>query len=285
MHLAVLSDIHSNYIGLQACIKYLESQDIDGVILLGDYVSDCPKPQKTLREVKRLINNYPSWVIKGNREEYFLNYRDGKEDNWEYSSYKGSLLYTYEHLTKEDLEWFEQLPSTMIVDIKGTKPITIVHGSPVCAKELMDKNQENTDAHMKACKTDYILAGHTHRQFSYYYENKLLINPGSIGVAIGARATAHMAILYWEEAQWKYRLIGVPYSYAKLKKEFESSSLMEQANVWPKCILKSVESGVNVGPICAKKAYDLAIANQEEINDRIVPEYYWKQAAKELGVI
>lgn len=285
MQLAVLSDVHSNFVALKACIDYIESQTIDGIILLGDYVSDCPKPQRTLKQIKKLMERYPSWVIKGNREEYFLNYRDGKEENWEYTSYKGSLLYTYERLTKEDLIWFEKLPSTLTVEIEGTKPITIVHGSPVCAKELMDKNKENTDAHMEACKTDYILAGHTHRQFVYYHGKKMLLNPGSVGVAIGERATAHMALLNWDNNQWKYKLVGIPYSFAELKREFEKSALMEKANVWPKCILESIDSGVNVGPICAKKAYDLAIADCQIIKDRIVPEYYWEQAARELGVI
>lgn len=42
MNIAVLSDIHSNHIAFETCLKYLEKRDIDAYCLLGDYVGEFP---------------------------------------------------------------------------------------------------------------------------------------------------------------------------------------------------------------------------------------------------
>ncbi len=285
MKLAVLSDIHSNSIALRACMDYIEQQSVDGLLLLGDYVSDCPNPQETLSLLRELKKRYPVWMIRGNREQYFLNYRNGTAGRWDYTSYQGSLLYTYERLTEEDLDWFASMPETMFLELKDTAPILLVHGSPVYSRELMDFGQANTDRHLEQLHTKYMLAGHTHRQFVYEKNGKILLNPGSVGVAIGVIESAHMAMLTWEQEKWKYELLTIPYDYKKVCEMFEKSSLMQKAKIWPKCILKSISSGVNLGPLCAKRSFDLAMEAGEILENKVVPEKYWEKAAREMGVL
>ncbi|HAN21737.1 MAG TPA: hypothetical protein DCP51_08725 [Clostridiales bacterium] len=48
MKIALLADIHSNYVALEACLHYIDSNHFDGIVFLGDYISDCPYPQKKL---------------------------------------------------------------------------------------------------------------------------------------------------------------------------------------------------------------------------------------------
>lgn len=284
MKLAVLSDIHSNYIALEACIEHMEKENIDGIIFLGDYVSDCPDPQVTLKLMKNLQKKYTSWVIRGNREEYFINHADGMTDDWSYSSYNGSLLYTYEHLTPEDINMFRNYPNKLVVDMEGTQSITIVHGSPGSSKELLYTDGENTKQYLKNLETDYLLCGHTHKQLEYQYQGKTLWNPGSVGVAIGGHAVADYAILEWDHEEWNCQFYSVPYDYQQLKQIFMDSELMEKANIWPRCILQSIDSGINVGPICAKMAFDLATKENVRIENRIVPEKYWIKAARMLNI-
>lgn len=286
MRLAVLSDIHSNNIALQSCIDYIDSKDVDGIIFLGDNISDCPNPQATLALIKQLDERYQTWHINGNREEYFIKHEDGEEpyNCWTYSSEKGSLLYTYENLTTEDIEYFRSCSNQGIVNVKGTAPITIVHGSPGLTRELLYMNHENTDSYLNSLETDYLLCGHSHNQFTYSKYGKLLINPGSVGVAIGVKEKAHMAILEWNinAIRWDYELISVPYDFRKLCDIFYKSELMEKAKLWPKLIMKSIETGTNYAPICAKAAYDLATSAGEKIEWHGIPEQYWQLAAKTI---
>lgn len=285
MKIAILSDIHSNDVALEACINVIEREKVDYIIGLGDYVSDCPNPRNTLKLLTQLKERYETCFIRGNREEYFLDYADGKIDNWTYSSYTGSLLYTYEHLAKEDLDWFGSMSNSTELILPGVEPITLAHGSPFSTRELLDYEQDNTNHCLTNISTEYMIAGHTHRQMIYRYKQKILVNPGSVGVAIGVTKKAHMAVLEWREHRWHTRLLSVPFDYDLLKRKFLESRLMDKGNVWPRAILKSMETGINYGPLCAKLAYDLAVEAHEVIEHRIVKEKYWIMAAKYYGVL
>ena len=45
MKLAVISDLHGNYYALSEVMEFLRRQQIDGIIGLGDFVTDGPFPQ------------------------------------------------------------------------------------------------------------------------------------------------------------------------------------------------------------------------------------------------
>ena len=49
MKLAVIGDIHSNHIALETCIEHALARNVDEFLFLGDYVSDCPYPQRTMK--------------------------------------------------------------------------------------------------------------------------------------------------------------------------------------------------------------------------------------------
>lgn len=284
MRIAIFSDIHSNYIALDACIEFINQHKVDQIIFLGDSISDCPKPEITLERIRTLDRLYETHHVRGNREEYFIEHEDGASDDWEYSSYKGSLLYTYEHLNQDDITEFRKRKNHMVLKYEGMDDILLVHGSPHSSRELLYSEKDNTNTYLQQMPVKVMLGGHTHHQFSYRYKDKILINPGSIGVAIGKPKTANFAILEWTKKGWDCKLITIPYDYEKLHRFFMESSLMEKAFYWPKCILKSIETGVNMGPKCAKLAYDLASQDNLEIVNGTIPEKYWGIAAKQLKI-
>ncbi len=42
MKIAVMSDIHGNYIALQRCLAHALEQNVDAYIFLGDYLGEFP---------------------------------------------------------------------------------------------------------------------------------------------------------------------------------------------------------------------------------------------------
>lgn len=285
MKVAVFSDIHSNHLALKKCIQYIDNEKIDKVILLGDYVSDCPNPQKTLSLIKQIYDKYEVWCVRGNREEYFIRHDDKYQDNWVYEANTGSLLYTYENLTNADLMWFRSLKNTEIVQIDQTEPIIIAHASLTNSRELLYENEQNTKDLLDSIQYRYMLCGHTHRQFKFTYKDKMLINPGSVGVPIGCKESAHMAILHWVNNKWDVEFHTIPYDFEQLKKEFKESEMTKKANLWMKCIIRSIEEGINYAPLCVKRAYDIAKHDLEEVDWNHIPASYWNQAAKELRIL
>lgn len=105
MKLAVISDLHGNYYALAKVLAFLRSQEIDGIIGLGDFVTDGPFPQRMMRVLREMQEEFPCYLVRGNREEYLLeNIRHPQ--NWKAgSSTSGLLDYTFRNLTGQDLEF------------------------------------------------------------------------------------------------------------------------------------------------------------------------------------
>ncbi len=130
MKLGVFSDIHSNYHGFHACYEEAVKRGVNQFLFLGDYVSDCAYPEKTMELLYHIRDRYPCTFIRGNREDYLLNHKNGAEDGWvSPSSASGSLLYTYEHLTKADLEFFESMDLSGRMKIAGYSDFYYCHGT------------------------------------------------------------------------------------------------------------------------------------------------------------
>ena len=82
MKLGVFSDIHSNYHGFHACYEEAVKRGVNQFLFLGDYVSDCAYPEKTMELLYHIRDRYPCTFIRGNREDYLLNHKNGAEDGW-----------------------------------------------------------------------------------------------------------------------------------------------------------------------------------------------------------
>ena len=204
MKLAVLSDIHSNSTALSACLDRLEAEHCDEYLLLGDYVSDTPYPQETMRMLRDLISSKPCRLLRGNREEYMLSQRsilrgEAEGEKWLSNSASGNLLFTFQRLTDRDLDFFESLPVCFRYEKEGYPSITCCHGSPEQAGELMQLNGENTKKWLTRIDTDYLLAAHTHYPGRLCLNGKHYFNTGSVGIAIDDPGRAQCVILHSRE--------------------------------------------------------------------------------------
>ena len=117
MVLALLSDIHGNIHALDACLQWIRKEEIDGIVYVGDYVSDFPHSHQVLARIQETMGQYRTWAVRGNREQYMLDYRDCDTKKWKYGTSYGSLLYTYESLEPEDFDFIERLPKQTLIRI------------------------------------------------------------------------------------------------------------------------------------------------------------------------
>ena len=103
MKLAVISDLHGNYYALSEVMAFLREQQIDGIIGLGDFVTDGPFPQRMMEALREMQDEFPCYLVRGNREEYLLE-NLWCPQNWKAgSSTSGLLDYTFRNLTAQDL--------------------------------------------------------------------------------------------------------------------------------------------------------------------------------------
>lgn len=283
MDIAVLADIHGNYVAFKRCIEVALEKKIDTFIFLGDYVGEFPYPQKTMELLYYLKNNYNCYFVKGNKEDYWINHRNGNSYMWKLeTSSTGALQYCFMNLTPKDINFFDSMSSSMEVTIEGYETILACHGSPNRINEKMFPVKEHTKQIIQESKYKYILCAHTHVQDLYEYMDKTLVNPGAVGVSLHSQGKAQFMTLHSNDNGWNHEFIDVEYSREQVISDIEESGLNKLAPYWTKATVHLIMTGeISHGTVLGK-AMDYCT---EETGDCVwydIPEKYWEKAAKEL---
>lgn len=293
MKLAVIADIHSNHLALRAAFDIVDKIKPDGLLFLGDYVSDCPYPRKTTELIYEYADKYRSHFVRGNREDYILRHHAdtaaGKDDGWRYrSSGTGSLLYTYDNLTARDIGFFAAMPVCLDVKYDGFPPLTICHGSPGKTKDIIYRNYGLLRGYAEKLNTRLLLCGHSHRYKTVTVGAKKVIFCPSVGFPLSddRSGTAHdsrFMLLESDGGGWRHKLIPLSYDLDALEKEFYESGIYEKARAYPASVMKSLRERRNYSSMLVELAYSLARGDAHDCRG-VLPEKYWERAAAELGI-
>lgn len=283
MDIAVLSDIHGNYIALERCLEYAFSRNISTFFLLGDYVGELAYPERTMKILYDLNERYTCYFVKGNKEDYWLKYRSGGEKGWEYkNSASGSLLYTYKSLTYKDLDFFAQLQPVREINIGDMAAITICHGSPKKANEKMLPDDDRTIQVLSSVKTSIILCGHTHIQRRIVHKEKCILNPGAVGVPLFSEGKTQFMILHEDGGIWSEEFISLEYDVDRVIRDMHEVKLNEHAPYWG-LLTENILRGGNVshGKILTR-TMELCREETGECVWPHIPESCWEKAVNEL---
>ncbi|MCI8460903.1 MAG: metallophosphoesterase family protein [Bacilli bacterium] len=167
--IALISDIHSNIVALNAVLDDIEERNITKIYCLGDLVLKGSSPC----EVVDLIREKCEIVIKGNCDDYVVNY-----PNYHTVWYK-------ELLNHERIEYLDNLPMYKDLYISGshvrlfhaTKDdlnIRIFDNSTIEEKLKLFEDKNNNIP-------DIVIYADIHKQYLEKIRNKTIINIGSVG--------------------------------------------------------------------------------------------------------
>ena len=284
LNLAVIGDIHSNHVALETCIRHALDRNADEFIFIGDYISDCPYPQKTMKIIYEMKKRHVCHFIRGNREDYMLNHQKNPEERWTYSSASGNLRYTYENLTDKDFDFYESMDIQGIYEKEGYPAFRYCHGSLTRSNELLLPDDENTKKMMLNLDVDLLVSGHTHTQESRMYGNKKLIHPGSVGIPWYHDGKTQYAILHGTENGWEEELFQLPYDVETIISEFETSGLASKAHNWSKLNIHALKTGDDYTSLCLQLAMKLCREAEGSVTWPDIDEKYWKEAAEHFGI-
>ena len=273
MRVAVLSDIHSNYYAFKACYEDAVKSGAESFIFLGDYVSDLSEPQRTMDLVYEIQSKYPTVCLRGNREGYMLDCESGTS-SFTRGSKSGSLLFTYEHLRKKDLEFIRGLKISDTIEIEGVR-IEIAHAAMDNDRYYFDSNDGHTADIFPQMKCGYLLTGHSHKQYIQQNAGKTIINPGSVGIPQDGTRNPKYALLDIANGTISCQLREVPYDMSDAIHAQFSSGLADYAKYWAIGILYDIITGEE----CVLK-----LLSAVEKSGDFADEEIWKSAAMELGM-
>jgi diadenosine tetraphosphatase ApaH/serine/threonine PP2A family protein phosphatase len=186
MRIAVLSDIHSNIVALEAVLSSIGT--IDALWHLGDTVGYGPEPDAV---VARLMELHAVGV-RGNHDAAAAG---GNEIDWFNTDARAAMEWTRKQISKATRAWLDALPKTRTEDA-----FTLVHGSPRDPIWEYITSQPVARANLAVLTSRYGLHGHTHIPICWREddgrveavspgdgssmvldERPVLLNPGSVG--------------------------------------------------------------------------------------------------------
>lgn len=282
MKIAVLSDIHGNYIALQKCLEHSLEQEVDAFIFLGDYLGEFPEPQKTLNILKDIRNKYPCIFIRGNKEDYWINRRKDVNCDWKNGNHSiMAMINNYENLNGSDIDYFESMPISRTIKFDGLAPILACHGTPFENRKKLLPDDKNLYGIIKDCKEKYIVCGHTHIQGLVFNGNKKVINAGAVGVPLHSPKKTQYTIMESSPEGWDFNFYSLEYNVDKAIDELKSSRLWDKSPYW----CRITEHLLYTGELAHGEVLNYVM----KINDYKDPWYnidetFWDRALIELGI-
>ena len=187
MRVAVLSDIHSNLVALDAVLAHAGS--VDAVWQLGDVVGYGPDPDGV---VARLIE-VGAVGVRGNHDAAALG---GPEIEWFNPEARAAAEWTRDAIDATTRAWLSALPERHAID-----QMTLVHGSPRDPIREYVASPAIALENLAVLDTAFCLHGHTHVPVAFCLDpdgdlriaepenggtieldgQRALINPGSVG--------------------------------------------------------------------------------------------------------
>lgn len=257
---AVLTDIHGNSVALEAALKDAKKYNIDEFIICGDLVNDFPCSNEVIDTLKNLTPN----IIKGNREQYLIEYDKHKYD-WKNIQFKNTL-FLYNQLTKENLEFVKKLPTTLKLKYEDIT-FRIVHGNMHAINGLVYiEDEEAKKECVKELDEDVVILGHTH-QYAWVdrVNNKTIINAGCIGIAPKESPEAEYIILNINGKDLDVEIKKVKYSLDELKRKIVESGILEYDTAFMNLDLLTITGKADI----ARSFYFEAIDLMKEKNKKL----------------
>ncbi len=283
MDIAVFSDIHGNYEAFATCLEYAIGRGIDTFLMLGDYVAELPYPERTMKMLYDMKEKYNCTFIRGNKEDYWIDYRKEPNPDWkDNDSTTGMLFYTYERLSDADIYFFESMPIKQRVELEGYEPFMICHGSPYKTNEKMIFGTDSIREIMDESEEKLIICGHTHKQGKEEHNGKVVLNTGALGMALGSEGKAQFLILHGNNGKWQEEFVNLEYDAEKMIADMYEDDLFYHAPYWSYVTERLLKDGkISHGSVLGR-AMGLCKADTGECIWPYVPEKYWEQAAKEM---
>lgn len=283
MEIAVLSDIHGNYVALKRCLEYALERGIRTFFFLGDYIGELAYPERTMQILYDLSKEYQCYFIKGNKEDYWIKYRADGEKGWkDKNSVTGALLYAYNSFTHKDLEFFAQLKPAQEISIDKMPTIIICHGSPYKVNEKLLPDDVRTINIMDSVNPSVILCGHTHRQQKIVHNEKCVLNPGSVGIPFFSEGRTQFLILHGNEDTWTEEFISLEYDRDKVIHDMQEANLFEHAPYWSLITENILRNGNVSHSDILSRAMDICREDTGACVWPDIPEKYFGMAVDEM---
>ena len=228
MRYLLISDVHANLAAFEAVLEDAKGQ-YDKIWCLGDMVGYGPDPNECIE----LLQTQDHLCIAGNHDWAVLGKLDVEDFN---PDARFASLWTRDQLVDDVRNYLDKLPLALVEE----ELYTLVHGSPRHPIWEYILYPAVAQPNFKQFNTTYCFVGHTHSPIVFQEANepntlceatvpefnnspvklgeqRLIINPGSVGQPRDGDARAAYGILDIETNTFEHRRVTYPVSVTQEK--------------------------------------------------------------------
>ncbi|MHB8145132.1 MAG: metallophosphoesterase family protein [Vulcanimicrobiaceae bacterium] len=228
MRIAVVSDIHGNLVGLDACLADLQSQGgADLIVAAGDLCMDGPKPKKVLQRLAEV----GARCIRGNTDRYLAATDDAALADLSESD-RQQIPWQRADVGEKWIAWLRDLPFSLRFGEEDAQ-LLVVHANPATDDEQLWPDAE--DALLERLIGDEpaqtIAFGHLHLPYVRAWRGRLLVNVASAGLPKDGDPRAGYAILTARSAGWEVRHRRVAFDVKKVATQLADCGIPDSTNL------------------------------------------------------
>jgi putative phosphoesterase len=198
VRLAVLGDIHGNLAALDAALADVKKYKPDLLLITGDLAFYGPRPAEAVDRLRKLESD-GALIIAGNTDIAVADFDYAAAFPWldeVPAGHRAAAEWAHDQLSDDQLDWLRRLPSERRLWADGSL-VLVCHGSPGSQTAGLGTDLDPTVTMERVTRTDarVIACGHTHAAAVRELGRKLIVNPGSCGIAFDGDPAACWALL------------------------------------------------------------------------------------------
>jgi predicted phosphodiesterase len=227
MRIAILSDIHGNLVGLDACLADLQAQGgADVVVAAGDLCLDGPKPKKVLQRLQEI----GAQCLRGNTDR-FISDRESEAAMLD-DAERRQIAWTRSEVGDKWLDWLAALPFSLRFG-EAESELLVVHANPRSDDEHLwpDADEATLERLIGDERAAVIAFGHLHLPYVRMWRGKLLVNVASAGLPKDGDPRACYAILTQCASGWEVKHRRVAFDVKKVATQLADCGIPESAEL------------------------------------------------------
>jgi putative phosphoesterase len=216
LRVAIVSDIHGNIVGLEACLKDLATQGgADEIVAAGDLCMDGPKPKVVLRRLEEI----GARCVRGNTDRYIAEGDDDPDD-------ESMIRWQREQIGAAWTRRLDTFPTEFRVGPAGNT-LLVTHANPKNDEEHVwpDAADDQLERLFGDIDAQAFAFGHLHLPFVRMWRGKLLTCVASAGLPKDGDPRAHYVILTERSGGWEVKSRRVPFDVEKVARQLVKSGI------------------------------------------------------------
>lgn len=289
MKVAVLADIHSNFVAFQAAAEHLAAWKPDHVILAGDLVNRGPRPVECLGYFQEQAARSGWLAVRGNHEDYVIEQANhhAHPSSPAYEVHRASH-WTYQRLGM-DTRPLQEMPFQQSLYAPDGSELRVVHASMRGIRDGIYVDTPDSALEGQVAPPPAVLCvGHTHRSLIRSLNGTLVVNAGSVGLPFDENPQLAYAQVTWQHGEWRAEIIRLQYDRSQARADFFEQGYYVEAGPLVKLVLIELQTARSMlfhwSYLYQARAERGLISMQESV-DEFIQQEFGESAWQQFGFV